>query len=129
MTESGFERVWQTAARFRSVSPQLHDLLRACYFAAAPSTLRELRRALEGLFEFLASGEGRTDANCSVTDRFFGTPWEDDWNRLPAAWVNILEDVAGTLHDAIHAPAIARTFESTPEQLLERVRRLPERGA
>ena len=36
--------------------------------------------------------------------------------------------MGGTLHDAIHAENIARTFEATPEQLLERVRKFTARA-
>jgi hypothetical protein len=36
----------------------------------------------------------------------------------------ILDDMSGTLQDSVHAENIARTFEATPEQLLERVRRV-----
>jgi len=51
---------------------------------------------------------------------------QDVWNaeRLPDAYVNILADMSGALHDTISAPEIAANFESTPEQLLARVRAL-----
>ncbi|MDZ4856868.1 MAG: hypothetical protein SGJ26_18775 [Nitrospirota bacterium] len=48
--------------------------------------------------------------------------WDDD--RLPQVYVDILADMAGALHDTITALDIATNFESTPEQLLERARRL-----
>ena len=64
--------------------------------------------------------QGRTDANCDVTDHFIALT-EEQWRDSSLA--PILSDMGGTLHDAIRAPNVARTFEATPEQLLERLRR------
>ncbi|HLJ73263.1 MAG TPA: hypothetical protein VKU62_01660 [Thermoanaerobaculia bacterium] len=83
----------------------------------------QLTRDLERLLEFLASENGRTDANCCVVDSFFAAI-EQSWSALPQPLRDIFSDMSGTLHDAIYAPSIASTFGSLPEQLLERVRGL-----
>jgi hypothetical protein len=48
--------------------------------------------------------------------------WDAD--ELPESFVEILSDMSGALHDTVSAPDIAANFESTPDQLLERARRL-----
>ncbi len=122
MTE--FDSVWRTAVRFRRPSRELEPLLHDVYAAFGDDAA--LSDALERALVFLASPEGRNDANCSVADQFISAT-EEQWRS--SALAPILDDMGGTLHDAIHAVNIARTFEATPEQLLERVRKfkaLPE---
>jgi hypothetical protein len=120
---TGFEDLWRSSVRYRHASRELQALLADVYGAFAEAAL--LRAALERLLEFLASAPGRTDANCSTT-YYFMTNSEPHWRAAPPALRAILDDMSGTLQDSIHAPAIARTFEATPEQLLERVRALDE---
>lgn len=115
-----FEAVWKSSVRFRHASRELEPLLRAVH--AAFGDPLETRRALEELLTFLA-GPGRTDANCE-TIHYFANATEALWSGLPEDLRGIVDDMSGTLHDAIHAEPIARTFEATPEQLLERVRRI-----
>jgi hypothetical protein len=118
-----FDGVWKAAVRFRRVGRELEGLVRGVYAALDARDESALRVALEALLVFLASEAGRTDANCATTDYFFALT-EQEWTPLvPAAFRPILDDMSGTLHDTIYAPKIASTFESTPEQLLERVRR------
>jgi hypothetical protein len=83
-----------------------------------------LRTAMIGLLEFLASPRGRTDANCRAVDSFLMQDQAWDSDQLPESFVEILADMSGALHDTVSAPDIAANFESTPEQLLERSRRL-----
>jgi hypothetical protein len=115
MTE--FDALWRSSLRFRKASRELEPLLHAVHDAFGDDDA--LAAALERVLVFLASAEGRTDANCSVSDHFIAST-EELWRTSSLA--PILEDMGGTLHDAIHAPNIARTFEATPEQLLERLR-------
>lgn len=118
---SEFDDTWRSVVRFRRVSRELEPLLRAVKDAFGDAAA--LREALERLLEFLASERGRTDANCSTTDAFIAAT-EEQWRSAPDALRAILDDMSGTLHDAVYAPNIAKTFEATPEQLLERLRRL-----
>lgn len=76
---------------------------------------------MENLLEFLASPRGLTDANCTAVDRFlcFG---EFEWPDLPDPIQDVLGDMAGALHDTLSSPETAANFESTPEQLLARLR-------
>ena len=116
MTE--FEALYRASVTFRRVSRELEPLLREVYASFGDDAA--LRAAVERVLLFLVSPQGRTDANCSVTDQFISAT-EDRWRSSSLA--PILDDMGGTLHDAIHAENIARTFEATPEQLLERVRK------
>lgn len=118
---NGFEEAWRSAVRFRRASRELEGLLRGVF--AAYGDVVTLRGALHALVEFLASEAGRTDANCSTT-YYFMTNTEDLWRDISEPLRGILNDMSGTLQDSIYAPDIARTFEATPEQLLERIRRL-----
>ncbi len=115
-----FDAVWKSSVRFRRASRELEPMLRRLYEAFGDS--QETRRALDELLTFLA-GAGRTDANCETT-HYFTNATEAMWTALPEELRGILDDMSGTLHDSIHAESIARTFEATPEQLLERLRRL-----
>ena len=115
-----FDAIWKSSVRFRHASRELEPLLRALHSAFGDPA--ETRRTLEDLLIFLA-GAGRTDANCE-TIHYFANATEALWTELPDELRGILDDMSGTLHDAIHAEPIARTFEATPEQLLERVRRV-----
>ena len=117
-----FDALWRSAVRFRPVSHPLKTLVYNVYAAADDPA--NLRVALDALLAFLASPGGRTDANCCAVDRFFGN-FEGQWSHLPADLAKLLEDLTGTLHDAIYAPQIAAHFESLPEQLLNRLRKLP----
>ena len=115
---SEFDEVWRHAVRFRRISRELEPLMRAVHSAFGDDTA--LTAALERVLMFLTTPQGRTDANCDVTDHFIALS-EERWRESSLA--PILSDMGGTLHDAIHAPNVARTFEATPEQLLERLRR------
>lgn len=115
---TSFDEVWRAAVRFRRASRELEPLLHDVYnsFGDDPA----LRAAVERVLVFLVSTAGRTDANCSVTDQFISAT-ESQWRASSIA--EILDDMGGTLHDTIHAEPIAKTFEATPEQLLERLRK------
>jgi len=117
-----FESLWTGALRHRQVSRNLRPLVERVYDDICANSA-QITSDLEELLEFLASEIGRTDANCCAVDRFFAAI-EDRWSGLPQPLRNIFSDMSGTLHDAIYAPAIASTFGSLPEQLLERVREL-----
>jgi hypothetical protein len=88
--------------------------------------MSQLRSRLEDLLAFLCSPEGRTHENCCAVDFYLGV--KSDWptciEHLPRDVYDILFDIGGTLHDAIQCPDIAANFESLPEQLLDRVRKL-----
>jgi hypothetical protein len=92
-----------------------------------PADLASVRAAMIMLLEYLATPEGRTDANCRATDFSIGAEndWQYQWPGLPESYTAVVGDMAGALHDAVSAPAIAENFESTPEQLLARARALP----
>lgn len=115
-----FDALWRKSVRYRRVSRELEPLLRALHdgFGEESAT----RRALGQLLAFLASPNGRTDANCT-TVYYFTSGAEPLWQELPPDLRAILDDMSGTLQDSVHAENIARTFEATPEQLLERLRR------
>ena len=115
---SDFAEVWRASVRFRRASRELELLLHDVYASFGDDAA--LRTAVERVLVFLTSPAGRTDANCTVTDQFISAT-EEQWRA--SALAPILEDMGGTLHDAIHAENIAKTFEATPEQLLERVRK------
>ncbi len=115
-----FHELWKSSIRYRRVSRELEPLLHALHDAFAD--VAATRAALEHLLTFLA-GPGRTDANCTAT-YYFTSNAEPLWQHLPPELRAILDDMSGTLQDSVHAELIARTFEATPEQLLERLRRV-----
>ena len=120
---TGFDDLWKSAVRYRKASHELQPLLRDVHADLERNDLAALRASLEQLLIFLAGPQGRTDANCSTVFNFFNET-EGLWRPLREDLRSICDDMSGTLHDAIYAPDIARTFESLPEQLLERVRKI-----
>jgi len=111
-----------------SPSPDLKPLLDAVgrELGAEEVRLARLKGALERLLAFLST-RGRTDANCRAVEQYL---WDTeawlalDTLRLPDGYRSILFDMGAQLHDTISAPEIAENFESTPEQLLARLRSL-----
>jgi hypothetical protein len=118
-----FDSVWRAAVRFRHVSRELERLLRTVHHNLQHADAAGLRSSIEPLLSFLTTDSGRTDANCSSVCHYFKET-EALWNVLPEELRSICDDMSGTLVDAIYAPDIARTFDSLPEQLLERVRNI-----
>ena len=128
-----FDEAWAAVDQARDgepVSLQLQPLLRRVYsdVLAAPVSLPALKASLTCLFDYL-SGEGRTNANCWAVDMFFclSEGWERDWTEqpLPDDFHDVLALTGQALHDTIRTPKIAQNFDCLPEQLLDRVRRLP----
>ena len=93
---------------------------------ANPIVLPQLKSDLIALLDYLASPSGRTDENCRAVDNHF--QHHDAWAKmnLPSDFRDLLADMAGILHDAVSAPSVAQNFESTPEQLLDRAKKLAE---
>ncbi len=119
-----FDDAWRTAVKFRRVSRDLRSLVGGVYqeIVRDPVDGPALKETLERLLEFLVSERGRTDANLCTADAFFaviGVP-----QSVPPQLRGICDDLSGALHDTVYAPNIATTFDSTPEQLLARLREL-----
>lgn len=107
---------------------ELNNLLDDIYTEICKDSvdLIKIKNRLIELLSFLCTPEGRTNENCKYVDSFFCL--KDNWfnciERLPNEMHDILFDIGGTLHDAIKNPEIAKNFQSLPEQLLERVKKL-----
>ena len=130
----GFDEAWKAVAGPREgeqVSPELRPLLQSAYAQslAHPFNAVAFKKSLEDLLQFLM-GEGRTNANCWAVDLFFALSqgWETDWAEqdLPEDFTDLLAMMGEALHDSVNAPDIAENFGCLPEQLLERVRDLPD---
>jgi hypothetical protein len=108
------------------VSPAITPLLEGVYEEIKKqSPSQQVASALHLLLSFLSSPVGRTNANCWAVDLFFmvSDGWECEWDHLDEELQDIIGDIAGALHDTVQAPEIARDFDSTPEQLLQRLER------
>jgi len=112
------------------VSPALRGLLEEFYTRAVerPPKRCELKVALIRLLSFLATKEGRTNANCNQVDSFvmIDDHWAHPWSELPEEYIDVIALMGEALHDAISAPDIAENFGCMPEQILERAKSLPE---
>jgi hypothetical protein len=82
--------------------------------------------------EFLVEPANNSKENCVAVSRFvFLDLTEDPQTRaaiacLPDELKLIIEDMGSFLDDVHTAPDIARSFESTPKQLLERLQRFQD---
>jgi hypothetical protein len=96
--------------------------------SATPIDLAAIEAALVELFIYLVSTEGRTSENCVTAATFFQV--HDDygfnWFHLPEELRSILDDIGGRLHVTEDLPDEGTNFESTPEQLLERIHSLKD---
>ena len=120
-----FADTYKDVTRSLPVSPRLEGLLEAFYnqMSRRPANIRAIVDATRELLLFLTTLEGRTDANCKAVDFFICfCDWRNGYPDLPDWLGDIMGDMAGALHDTVSAPAIASNFESTPEQLLERLK-------
>ena len=112
--------------RLARADPPTRELVQRIQTALAAEdlVLSALKTLLIELLEYLASEEGRTDANCRAVDSFFMLDhlWAE--RNLPVPFRNIFSDMSGALHDTVSAPEIAKDFDSTPEQLLKRAKEL-----
>jgi hypothetical protein len=131
---TGFDQAWLAVANDHNgepVSPRLRPLLESVYqdSLAHPLDSLKLKKSLEDLLLFLG-GEGRSNANCWAADLFFARceGWERDWveQNLPEGFHDVLALMGEALHDTVQAPEIAKNFGCLPEQLLERVRQVPD---
>lgn len=115
-------------ARKETINPKLDQLLEeaAKLLREKKTNPNQIKQSLINLMSFLCTEEGRTDRNCTATDSFFCLHDDNgfDWQHLPKPFQLILGDIGGQLHDTITSPEIAKNFESTPEQLLERLKQL-----
>lgn len=118
-----FDQLYHPAADADATLRPLVERLHQC-LTSRPVDSPALKTALVGVLEFLASAKGRTDANCRAVDYFLAQDEAWDADQLPEPFVDILADMSSALHDTVTAPVIATNFQSTPEQLLERARRL-----
>lgn len=118
-----FEQFYRPAADVDGALRPLVERLHGC-LTIRPVDSPALKAAMICVLAFLASPQGRTDANCRAVDYFFAQDEAWDADQLPEPFVDILADMSSALHDTVSAPLIAANFQSTPEQLLERTRRL-----
>jgi hypothetical protein len=104
---------------------KLVEAVKSCIIER-PTDLKQLNSSLEGLLFFLTTPTGRTKENCKEADLYFLLDDDHGFNfdHLPEDYQLILNDIGGQLHDTIKHSQIAENFESTPEQLLERIRKL-----
>jgi hypothetical protein len=125
---ANFNKGYSRFCSAKGVSQKLRPLLSLIYnqIHEFPVNLSILKESLVALTSFLSQPEHCTDENCKAVDLFFtaGDHWDARWGSLPEEYQLILDDIGGCLHDNVSAPKIAENFESTPKQLLERVKKL-----
>lgn len=121
-TSADFENVSRALGEADPALLPLMERLHRCLLSEAPD-LRATKDALVAVLTFLASPQGRTEANCNGVNWFLAANnlWGDNF---PEAFSVVIFDMAGQLHDTFSAPHIAANFESTPEQLLARAHQL-----
>jgi hypothetical protein len=91
-----------------------------------PLSTKRIRGRVVDILAFLSSADGRTDANCCavglalITDDELQSRIELIQSADPVV-ADVLRDMGGALHDTVSAAEVATNFESTPEQLLQRL--------
>lgn len=119
------EAAANAAVARESADPQLLELLAAISVEAARESpdIPALISSMEGLLEFLTSPKGSTAGYCRATSVYLGD-MRDVSNAVPDSILAILMDMAGAMCNASTHLAAVEAMESTPEQLLSRVRNL-----
>jgi hypothetical protein len=81
---------------------------------------------LEQILEWLNDPLNNTDDNCKKIDYFvaYKIVPQKEIELIPDDIREILFDLGAALSDTHTAPEVAENFESTPDQLLKRVRKL-----
>ena len=124
MSMDNFDTMWEkrsSRGASSELKPLVHEVLHE--LSKESPRLESLRNSMERLLVFLSS-DGRTDENSQTVDSIFCLKESISWNHIPENYQLIFEDLGGALHDTIPAPEIAENFDSIPEILLERVRKL-----
>lgn len=121
-----FSRLEDAVSNDGRLSAGLRPALEGAYdaIAARPYDADRVADALVPLLVHLGSEAGRTHPNCVAVDLFFliRDGWTAGWEEEPSELAAILADIGGQLHDTLQDPEVAENFDSTPEQLLARVR-------
>jgi hypothetical protein len=106
-----------------SVSPCIHEMLEELRSVSVerPPRLDAIKKSLVRILTFLASHEGRTDANCSSVNDFIliDENWARPWDELPPPFADVFSFMSEALHDTVSAPDVAENFGCTPEQILK----------
>jgi len=127
---ANFQEGYLKYCKKKGAAEGLRPLLLEVYnqIHAQPPNLHLLKESLSDLMNFLIQPANRSDDNCRAVDTFFALKdhWNTRWEHLPKEYQLVLDDIGGILHDAVAATQIAENFQSTPEQLLERIKELPE---
>lgn len=81
----------------KKVSPELKPLLQKFYqeIKLNPPDLQKLKQALQDIFVFLTSANGRTNANCVTVDIFLSDTadeWRPDISQLPQKFRGVLDE-------------------------------------
>ncbi len=101
----------------------LDNLNQAC--ASRDVSKAEVKAAIEGVLEWLIDPNHNTEENCRKISMFVTTQISSEAiDRLPKEIQDLLFDMGAALYDAYRDRPISENFESTPEQLLKRVRQL-----
>ena len=81
---------------------------------------------LEEILIWLNNPNNNNDTNCKKIDYYvsYEIISEKSYQEIPEDIQSILFDMGATLHDTHTSPKIAENFDSTPGQLLDRVRKL-----
>ena len=122
--EKEWNKLFENNLTFKEkIPPTLKRIVGDVYLAntTQPVLVERIVDAVESLLEFLTTPEGRTDINCQATNLFFAVADGWNWDSMPDELVNIVSDIGMTLYGTVSNPEIAKNFESTPEQLLERL--------
>ena len=123
--DSRFRKPTGPEAMTSECSLLLNELLAT--LQADPVDVDSVVSRLRAVLRFLAEPRNNTDENCKGVDNFImlavlsAEPASSQLGHLPAALVEIIEDMGHCLHDTHTAPLIAANFDSTPEQLLKRL--------
>ncbi len=103
----------------------LENLKRVCL--KVDSSRAEIKSAIEKVLVWLNEPSNDTDANCRKVDLYVLLEIRlVERQKLSEDLESLLYARGGQLYDTHTAPDLAKNFESTPRQLLERARQLQE---
>jgi len=105
----------------------IQNLLEQLKHVCSESNISEerIKSAIAAILLWLNDSDNNTDENCRRISIFIVTQVSNNvYERLPQDIQEVLFDMGAALYDTHTATQVAENFSSTPQQLLDRIKKM-----